>query len=542
MKHIISIVVFLGIIASATGCKKTSESFNPLLLLGGGTVTVPAPPGAATVTPGDEQLSLAWTAVAGATAYEVWFSSSSDSGTALLDEGDIVGTTHIIDGLSNSNPYYVWLKAKNSAGTSEFGPMASGTPQYPVPAPPGAVRVVPGQTSLSLSWNAVSGATAYEIWYNEVANDLVTNLEYLGENITTSFTWNVLTTNNTYYIWLKAKNPAYTSDFGPVAIGIPVLNDVLDVDGVSYKMIRMDQGGIDFFTGVNDGGSASLFPGSYFIGETEVTYELWYEIYTWAIDTSVDHDGDSFTFDDDGDDDVYTFANTGIPGNDGTAGTETTSQEPVTTINWRSAMVWCNALTEWYNLNNGADPDLGTAYRQADTVTPIRSVNDGAIDLTPGAQDNPNVDILRTGFRLPTSDEWEFFARYIDDQQPDTDIRDTDEYFPGDHVSGDITGHCYPDDAGTSTVFGDYAVYYGNSGLSTAAVKSKLGNPLGIFDMGGNVYEWCFDWHPDHVNTQRVYRGGSWARTAQHLQLGYESSQSPNYEIEDVGFRVVRYQ
>ncbi len=62
----------------------------------------------------------------------------------------------------------------------------------------------------------------------------------------------------------------------------------------------------------------------------EVTYDLWYKVHNWALSNG------------------YTFANPGTEGNDGTVGTvpTTAKYEPVTTINWRDAIVWCNAYSE----------------------------------------------------------------------------------------------------------------------------------------------------------------------------------------------------
>ncbi len=67
--------------------------------------------------------------------------------------------------------------------------------------------------------------------------------------------------------------------------------------------------------------------------------------------------------------------------------------QPVTTINWREAMVWGNALTEWYNANNGTAPDLDCVYyTDSGYLTPIRSADDsGSVGITPGDQDNPYV-------------------------------------------------------------------------------------------------------------------------------------------------------
>ena len=57
----------------------------------------------------------------------------------------------------------------------------------------------------------------------------------------------------------------------------------------------------------------------------------------------------------------YTFANAGTMGD----GTGDTNQHPVTTVNWRDSMVWCNALTEWYNAQNGTSYECVYTYSSA---------------------------------------------------------------------------------------------------------------------------------------------------------------------------------
>lgn len=85
------------------------------------------------------------------------------------------------------------------------------------------------------------------------------------------------------------------------------------------------------------------------MGETEVTYELWYEVYKWATTDTGDGKRSDCG-------DLYSFANKGREGNNGTIGAlpTTAKQEPVTLVNWRDTIVWCNALTEYYNANNGS--------------------------------------------------------------------------------------------------------------------------------------------------------------------------------------------
>jgi hypothetical protein len=89
----------------------------------------PAAPVAPTVSAGNTQLAVSWTAVTGATAYEVWCGTSSSSDSASKFGSDITsGTTATITSLTNGTIYYVWVKAKNAGGTSDFSPAAVAVP------------------------------------------------------------------------------------------------------------------------------------------------------------------------------------------------------------------------------------------------------------------------------------------------------------------------------------------------------------------------------------------------------------------------------
>ena len=126
-------------------------------------------------------------------------------------------------------------------------------------------------------------------------------------------------------------------------------------------------------------------------------------------------------------------------------------------------------------------------------------------------------------FRLPTEAEWEYVARGGNQSQ----------------------GYKY---SGSNTI-GDVAWYYNNSASSTHPVGTKQPNELGIYDMSGNVYEWCSDWHGSYTakaqtnpigpstGSPRVLRGGSWDYDAQYCRVSSRSN-NPGYPYCDVGFRL----
>ncbi|GHV96259.1 hypothetical protein AGMMS50293_25790 [Spirochaetia bacterium] len=89
---------------------------------------IPAAPGQLVVEAGDGKLTVGWTAVEKATAYEVWWNNTNNSNDAVQYGDDFTETFAVISDLTNGSSYWVWVKAKNIDGGSSFSAAASGTP------------------------------------------------------------------------------------------------------------------------------------------------------------------------------------------------------------------------------------------------------------------------------------------------------------------------------------------------------------------------------------------------------------------------------
>jgi formylglycine-generating enzyme required for sulfatase activity len=182
-----------------------------------------------------------------------------------------------------------------------------------------------------------------------------------------------------------------------------------------------------------------------------------------------------------------------------------TEKHPVEHVSWLDAVKFCNKLGEmegraaFYEIEGGG---VGVA------------------------------DWNRTGYRLPTEAEWEYACRAN---------------------APSVTRYSYGNDVAR---LGDVAWYDGSSGGKTHPVGEKRPNNFGLFDMHGNVREWCADWYGWNHYTQsreddprgldggsyRAYRGGGWHSPPDQARSAARNGHKPHESYEDLGFRLVLVQ
>jgi formylglycine-generating enzyme required for sulfatase activity len=457
-------------------------------------------------------------------AFELQRKKESGGTYATIDNNIAAGTTGYQDvGLDSETGHYYRIRAVNSVGESSWSNEASDTTDQ-LAAPRDLTATAVSDTRIDLSWTDNS---SFESGFEIERNSTVI---YTADAETQTYSDTGLSAETQYSYRVRAVDAGGFSSWSGQASAItPGPGDAknFSVSGIAWNMCYVPAK--TFPTGTDDNGSATVST-DFWLAETEVTYELWNAVYSWATVNG------------------YDFEQTGIPGHDGASGIETTSQEPVTTVNWRDAMVWCNALTEWYNDQNSTG--YTTVYN--DSGTPIRDSR--YENRTQCNNVTPNG--AATGFRLFTSDEWELAARW--GGFPNAVSGYSDPWFTtGNSASGAFTFYNDEADGNLNDVVDNkdynddvavYGYYYDGgwepTGVSgTAVVKSKSANSLGLYDMSGNVSEWSFDLHPwanPPDNYLRVLRGGNWNLNASYLQVGKEAFDNPYTCDSWRGFRFAR--
>jgi formylglycine-generating enzyme required for sulfatase activity len=200
----------------------------------------------------------------------------------------------------------------------------------------------------------------------------------------------------------------------------------------------------------------------------------------------------------------------------GTRPANSSGNQPVGNVNWYDAIVFCNRLSELEGLT--------PAYRINGTTN---TSTWGAVPTAVNATwDAATIVAGSTGYRLPTEAQWEYACR----------AGTTTAWF-----GGNTWNH-------------NWGVVLGGSTSGIQNVGTKTPNAWQLYDMHGNVFEWCWDWYGEAYyeesprndptgaasGSYRVRRGGVYGGAASYARSAYRNSVNPNSRSADIGFRLVR--
>lgn len=212
--------------------------------------------------------------------------------------------------------------------------------------------------------------------------------------------------------------------------------------------------------------------------QMEVDSSLWVDVYDWALAKG------------------YDFDNLGIAAS---------NNHPVVAINWYDSVKWCNARSE------------------KDGFVPVYEVN-GEVYRTGNSIPVPQTT---DGYRLPTVEEWQYMAR---------GCRKGMRFPWGDTIAHSNANYYSVassyDVSSTQGYHPDYLIDW----PGTSPCGAFAANGMGLYDMAGNVWEWCWDTAPEG----RFMAGGSWQNSADTARCGATLGDAPANSRFNAGFRTVR--
>jgi fibronectin type 3 domain-containing protein len=174
------------------------------------------PAGVATAVLSSSSIRVSWNAVPGAASYDIYYQKGSTS-ASMNYAGTSSSAAYTHTGLSPETTYYYYIKAVNTAGSSAYSSYASGTtqpPSAPPSAPTGVTATVLSTNSIRVSWNPVSDAASYEIYYYRGSSS---SMIYAGTTSSTVYEHTGLSRGYDYSYRVKAVNNMGSSAYSTTA-------------------------------------------------------------------------------------------------------------------------------------------------------------------------------------------------------------------------------------------------------------------------------------------------------------------------------------
>jgi hypothetical protein len=191
-------------------------SFIIVLLLSSVVLTscgnpAPTTPTGVTATPGDGQVTIAWTPVSDAISYNIYWSATTGVTTGTTTNGILITgatTPYTLTGLTNGTIYYFVVTSVFATGESAGSTQVSATPSAnPVPAAPtGVTATSAGNGQVTISWTVVAGATSYNIYWLTTTGVTPASGNRIADVSTPPYTQTGLSSGTTYYYVVTAVN------------------------------------------------------------------------------------------------------------------------------------------------------------------------------------------------------------------------------------------------------------------------------------------------------------------------------------------------
>jgi subtilase family serine protease len=369
---------------------------------------------------------------------------------------------------------------------------------------------VPGY-DLCTGWGTPNGSALINLLASPSSLGVAPQLTIVQSGSNVILAWPA---NATAFTLVSATNlgfPAAWSSVAPAPVLVNMSNIVVNTMSSNQRFYQLAERAMalipsgsftmgDTLDGESDATPTNVTVSGFYMDTKLISYSEWVSVYIWAARKG------------------YAFVNAGL-GVDG--------DHPVYSVDWYDTIKWSNARS------------------QQEGFTPVYYTDAGLTQLYTNGETAPYVNWAANGYRLPTEAEWEKAARGgLSGQR-----------FPWGNMISESLANYYGDTADFGYDLGpdgpNAAFTYGLYFFSMSPVGYFAANGFGLFDMAGNVTEWCWDWYgapygqPSTNNptgpetgTDRVLRGGDWQSTANWARCASRDFKSPS--AVGGGFRCVR--